>query len=610
MIKRKKKQFLNEKKFKDKYETYYNLKEEKEPTKWLVLRHLKPYWFFAVLCSLCMIGEVVCDLFLPLHMAKIIDVGIKESQMNVIYIEGLYMVLIAIAGGFAGFMSAVFGSIASRKFGNDLRKDCFDKAIHFSWEQTDKFTTGSLITRITNDVIALQIMVSMSIRMVVRTVMLFIGGITFMVNINPKFGIVLLCVLPFEVLLLILFLRKVNPYYMRVQQSLDGVNEVMQENVNGSRVVKAFVNEDSESSRFDEASVQLSKDSISVQKLLAYLSPFQTFFLDLTVILIMFIGGKEVLNNASFQIGEVSAALTYITQILHSVIMMGNLFQNVARATASSSRLREILQTKPVITDGDNNYQKVSGNVEFKNVTFKYTEETEEVLKDISFKVNKGETLAILGATGCGKSTIVNLIPRFYDAKGGSVLIDDINVKDYTLKNLRQNIGVVLQKSELFTGSIFDNIRWGKPNATLEEVRNAARIAQADDFITSFQDGYDTIIGEKGSSLSGGQKQRICIARALLKKPQILIFDDATSALDLATEAKLYKTLKEEMDDLTIILVAQRVASAKGAEKIMVLEDGYVSGIGTNDELLKTNSVYQDIYYSQLKDNGGEGNAK
>ena len=578
--------------------------------RWLIMRHLKPYWFYALLCSLCMIGEVVCDLFLPRHMAKIIDEGIKLSNLSVIYEHGIYMVLIAIAGGIAGFLSALFGAIASRKFGNSLRKECFAKAIHFSWEQTDKFTTGSLITRITNDVIALQITVSMSIRMVVRTFMLFIGGITFMVDINPKFGLVLLCILPFEILLIALFLKKVNPYFMRVQTSLDGVNEVMQENVNGSRVVKAFVTEEAESERFDKASVKLSKDSISVQKLMAYLSPFQTFFLDLTVILIIYIGGKEVMNNVDFKIGEVSAALTYITQILHSVIMMGNLFSNIARATASAKRVREILTTEPVINNGEIEEASIEGNVEFKNVSFKYLEETENVLKDVSFKVNKGQTLAILGATGCGKSTIVNLIPRFYDTKGGSVLIDGEDVKDYNLKTLRQNIGVVLQKSELFTGTIYDNIRWGKPDATLEEVRAAAKIAQADDFIMAFANGYDTVLGEKGSSLSGGQKQRICIARAILKNPKILIFDDATSALDLATEANLYKALKQSMDDVTIILIAQRVASAKGAEKIMVIEDGQVAGIGTNDELLESNTVYQDIYYSQLKANGGEDYAK
>ena len=569
-----------------------------------VLSYLKPYWFYAILCSLTMVGEVICDLYLPLHMRQIINIGIKLNDLNTIYIEGLYMILIAIAGGILGFLSAVFGSIASRKFGNDLRKACFSKAIHFSWEQTDRITTGSLITRITNDVITLQIMVSMSVRMFVRTLALFIGGITFMVNINPKFGLILLCILPFEILLLALFLRKVNPMYMQVQMSIDGVNEVMQENVNGARVVKAFTNEEKEEKRFDKASTKLANDTIRVSKLLAYLSPFQTFFLDLTIILVIYIGGREVLMNSSFQIGDVSAALTYIMQILMSVMMLGNLFQNAARATTSAKRIREILETDPAITSGEFINPIEKGEIEFQNVTFSYGE-GESVLKDISFKLDAGSTLAILGATGSGKSSLVNLIPRFYDIDSGAILLDGVEVKDYDLKVLRRSIAIVLQKAEIFTGSIFDNIRWGKPDATLEEVRHAATLAQADSFIMGFTDGYDTIVGEKGSSLSGGQKQRIAIARALLKHPKVLIFDDATSALDLKTESLLYKALRSEMKDTSIIIIAQRVASAKDAKTIMVLEDGKVVGMGSSAELLANNPVYQDIYYSQLKRDGG-----
>ena len=571
-----------------------------------VLSYLKPYWFYAILCSLTMIGEVICDLYLPLHMRNIINIGIKLNDLNTIYIEGLYMILIAIAGGILGFLSAVFGSIASRKFGNDLRKACFSKAIHFSWEQTDKITTGSLITRITNDVITLQIMVSMSVRMFVRTLALFIGGITFMVNINPKFGLILLCILPFEILLLALFLRKVNPMYMQVQMSIDGVNEVMQENVNGARVVKAFTNEEKEEKRFDKASTKLANDTIRVSKLLAYLSPFQTFFLDLTIILVIYIGGREVLMNSSFQIGDVSAALTYIMQILMSVMMLGNLFQNAARATTSAKRIRKILETTPTILPGEYVQPIQNGDIEFKNVHFSYSTGEEEVLNNINFKLEAGSTLAILGATGSGKSSLVNLIPRFYDVDQGDIYLDGVSVKDYDLKVLRRSIGIVLQKAEIFTGSIFDNIRWGKPDATLEEVREAARLAQADSFIMGFTDGYDTIVGEKGSSLSGGQKQRIAIARALLKHPKVLIFDDATSALDLKTESLLYRALRSEMQDMTIILIAQRVASAKDAKTIMVLEDGKIVGMGSSAELLESNPVYQDIYYSQLRRNGGE----
>lgn len=574
-----------------------------------VLKYLRPYWLYAVLAALAMVGEVIADLNLPLHMAKIIDEGIQLKDMAIIYKHGLIMLAIAILGAIGGFLSALFGSIASRKFSNDLRKACFEKAINFSWEQTDKITTGSLITRITNDVQTLQMLVSMSVRMFVRTIMLFIGGIAFMVRINPKFGVILLCVLPIEILLLFVFIRRVNPMFSKVQKSLDRVNEVMQENVNGSRVVKAFANEEVEIVRFGKASVELSENNYNVQKLLAYLSPFQTLFLDITIISVLFIGGKEVMKNVGFKVGEVSAALTYILQILHAVMSMGHLFQTVARGTASARRIREVLETEPAIKSGEV-VQEINGNIEFKNVCFKYTSSNENILSNISFKVNAGESIAILGATGTGKTTIVNLIPRFYDVLEGSIEIDGVDVREYDLNTLRENIGVVLQKSELFTGTIFDNIRWGKPDATLEEVREAAKIAQADDFIMSFSEQYNTVIGEKGSSLSGGQKQRICIARAILKNPKILIFDDATSALDLATEARLYKALKEYMNDVTIILIAQRVASAKGAEKIIVLDDGVISGIGTNNELLENNEIYKDIYYSQLKANGGEDYAK
>lgn len=570
-----------------------------------VLRYLRPYWWIALLAALAMVGEVICDLELPMHMAKIIDIGIKKNQMNVIYEHGIYMLLIAIAGSIGGFLSALFGSISSRKFGNSLRKATFKKALNFSWEQTDKVTTGSLITRITNDVMTLQMLVSMSVRMFVRTIMLFCGGIGYMVRINPKFGLILLIVLPIEILVIFIFLRKVNPMFVQVQESLDSVNEVMQENVNGSRVVKTFTNEEKESNRFDRVSKNLSNKSIRVSKLLAYMSPFQILFLNITVISILYIGGNEVLAGTGMQIGEVSASLTYITQILNAVMSMGHLFQTVARGIASGRRIQDILNTEPTIVSGGTSLD-ILGNVEFKDVCFKYRTSSNDILTNINFEVKQGESLAILGATGSGKTTIVNLIPRFYDCYSGSVLVDGVDVKEYDLKSLRQSISLVLQKSELFTGSIFDNIRWGKPDATLEEVREACRIAQADDFIMSFNDGYDTIIGEKGSSLSGGQKQRVCIARAILKKPKILIFDDATSALDLNTEARLYKALKEYMSDVTIILIAQRVASAKGAEKIMVIDDGEIKGIGTNDELLKTNEVYQDIYYSQLKANGGE----
>ena len=569
-----------------------------------LIKYLKPYFIYAILAAVSMIGEVICDLYLPLHMKDIIDIGIKQSQTNVIYEHGIYMLILACIGGVCGFLSAVFASVCSQKFANDLRKDTFQKVLNISWEQTDKFTTGSLVTRITNDVTAVQQLVAMSVRMFVRTFMLFFGGITFMLSIEPEFGYILMAVLPCEIILLVLFIRRVNPLFSQVQTSLDGVNEVMQENVTGARVVKAFANEEYEKERFNKSSVNLSNVSIKVQKLMAYMSPFLTFFLDVTIILIILVGGNKVFQDVGFEIGSVSAALTYVMQILMAVMSMGMLFQNVARASASAKRILAVLDTTPSIISGTNTDVSMNGVVEFKDVTFRYSTGN-NVIENISFKLNEKETLAILGATGSGKTTIVNLIPRFFDVTSGDIYINDVSVKEYDLEYLRKNIGIVLQKSELFSGSILDNIKWGNSEATMEEVIWAAKIAQAHDFISSFKNGYDTIIGEKGSSLSGGQKQRICIARAILKKPKLLIFDDATSALDLSTEAKLYQALKEALDDTSIILIAQRVASAKGADKILVLDDGKVSDIGTNEYLLEHNSVYQDIYYSQLKKEGG-----
>lgn len=569
-----------------------------------VLKYLKPYWFYAALCSLCMVGEVICDLFLPLHMATIIDEGIKGNNLDIIYKHGMYMLMIAIAGGIGGFLSALFGSIASRSFGNDLRKATFHKAIHFSWEQTDNLTTGSIITRITNDVITLQISVSITIRMFVRTVMFFIGGITFMVNINPRFGLVLLVVLPIEILLMFLFIRRVNPLFTKVQTSLDNVNDVMEENVNGARVVKAFSMEEKEKKRFEKASMELSNNVLSISNVLAFLSPLQQILLNVTIILILYIGGRMVLSDSNFTIGLVSAALTYIIDILNSVMNLGNLFQNLARATVSAKRIREILSTDATIDNCDNPYKdELKGDITFNDVNFSYIE-NKTILEHISFKLNQGSSLGIIGETGSGKSSLVNLIPRFYNIDNGEILIDSKNIKDIELKNLRRSIGIVLQKAELFTGTILDNIKWGNLDATLDDVRRVAKIAQADDFIMSFKDGYDTIISEKGVSLSGGQKQRISIARALLKNPKILIFDDATSALDLKTEKDLLKAIKEEMKDVTLIIVAQRIASIKDLDNILVLDNGKINGLDTSENLLKNNLIYQDIYSSQLR--GGE----
>lgn len=572
-----------------------------------VLRYLKPYWLFALLCPLAMILEVSMDLLQPTLMSDIVDNGIlgdaaADENLRHVLITGLKMLVFSLIGCFGGIASAAFGTAAAQKMGNDLRKDTFAKVMHMSFQQTDKFTTGSLVTRLTNDITAIQEFVAMSLRMFVRTGMQFIGGIAVILTLNVNFGIVLVISLPVQLIAVAIIMKKASPLFSIVQSRLDKVNSVVQENVSGARVVKAFTREEYEINRFDNANTDLMTTNLKVQKLLATLNPILMIIMNASVIAIIMIGGFQVEAKA-MQVGEVMAAVTYITQILMSVMMVGMMFQQVSRSAASMKRVNEVLSTNPVISDGNKSADSDnSGTVEFRNVGFSYPGSSgKPVLSGIDLKVGKGQMIAILGSTGCGKTSLVNLVPRFYDASDGDVLVDGVNVKDYDVDTLRSKIGVVLQKSELFSGTVAENIRWGCETATDEEVKTAAGIAQAEEFIDGFNDGYDTMISEKGASLSGGQKQRMAIARAIIKKPEILIFDDSTSALDLSTEAKLHKALRENLSGVTVIMIAQRIASVMRADKIAVLENGSICAFGTHKELMETSSVYRDIYYSQMK---------
>ena len=572
-----------------------------------VLRYLKPYWFFALLCPLAMILEVSMDLLQPTLMSDIVDNGIlgnaaADENLRYVLITGLKMLVFSLIGCFGGIASAAFGTAAAQKMGNDLRKDAFAKVMHMSFQQTDKFTTGSLVTRLTNDITAIQEFVAMSLRMFVRTGMQFIGGIAVILTLNVNFGLVLVISLPVQLIAVAIIMKKASPLFSIVQSRLDKVNSVVQENVSGARVVKAFTREEYEINRFDNANTDLMTTNLKVQKLLATLNPILMIIMNASVIAIIMIGGFQVEAKA-MQVGEVMAAVTYITQILMSVMMVGMMFQQVSRSAASMKRVNEVLSTNPVISDGHKSADSDnSGTVEFRNVGFSYPGSSgKPVLSGIDLKVGKGQMIAILGSTGCGKTSLVNLVPRFYDATKGDVLVDGVNVKDYDVDTLRSKIGVVLQKSELFSGTVAENIRWGCETATDEEVKTAAKIAQAEEFIDGFNDGYDTMISEKGASLSGGQKQRMAIARAIIKKPEILIFDDSTSALDLSTEAKLHKALRENLSGVTVIMIAQRIASVMRADKIAVLENGSICAFGTHKELMESSSVYRDIYYSQMK---------
>lgn len=570
-------------------------------------KYLKPYALFAVLTPLSMVGEVLGDLLQPKIMSKIVDDGVLGQDMDLIIRTGLLMLLVLIGGGACGIAASAFGGIASQSFSRDLRVDVFKRVMGLSFEQTDKFTTGSLVTRLTADITAIQQMVDFMLRMLVRDSLLFFGGIIMMLTLNVRFGIIILCALPIEIIMMIVILKKANPYYSIVAKRLDTVNSVVQENVTGARVVKAYVREDTEEKRFDNANISLMESNLRVQTLMAILQPLLMIILNLSVIAVIVIGGWQVQAQA-MKVGEVMAAITYLTQVLHGVMMMSMMFQTLAKASASANRLREVLETDPVIKSGSVSLaDKTGGTVSFKNVSFSYPEtKGRPVISDLTLDIKSGEIVAILGATGSGKSSLVNLIPRFYDCTAGEVLVDGVNVKDCKLDELRKKVGIVLQKSELFSGTVEDNIKWGDKNATHEEVISAAQAAQADEFIQKIPAGYEGIIAEKGASLSGGQKQRLSISRAVLKKPEILILDDSTSALDLGTEAKLRAEIDRKMNGTTLIIIAQRIQSVKSCDRIAVLDHGKLCACDTHENLLKTCEVYQDIYASQVKTSGGE----
>lgn len=573
-----------------------------------MLKYLKKYWIFCLLAPLFMVGEVAMDLLQPDMMADIVDNGVLKSDIELIVTVGIRMILFVIFGGFCGIMCGVFANIAAQGFGNDLRKDLFARIMSLSFQQTDKISTGSLITRLTNDVTQVQNMVMMSVRGLVRNSVMFIGGIFMLYRQSPRFALLAACGLPFVIFFVTFFLKKAAPLFAIVQKKLDGINNVMQENVAGARVVKAYVKEEHELERFDAANEALCRENLRVQTLLAFMGPCMNIVLNLCIVGVILIGGITVKNGGTMTPGNVMAAITYLSQILHGITFMANIFQTFTRAKASADRINEVLNSPEIITDGTASMEKETartGEIEFRNVSFAYPESLgDNVLENISFRVKAGETLAIIGATGSGKSSLIHLIPRFYDVTEGEVLIDGVNVKNYGLKELRDKISIVLQKAELYSRTIESNIKWGKKDATPWEIKTAAEIAQADDFICASRYGYYTQVTEGGHSLSGGQKQRISIARAMVKKHEILIFDDATSALDLRTEARLYDALNREYPDTTKIIIAQRIASIKGADRIAVLDNGQIAEIGTHEQLLKKSAIYRDIYHSQMKEGG------
>lgn len=575
-----------------------------------MLKYLKKYWFFALLAPIFMIGEVSMDLLQPELMSRIIDDGVLGlnnggvGNLNTVITIGLKMIGFVALGGICGIMSSVFANLCAQQFGNDVRKAVFKRIMEFSFEQTDKFSTGSLITRVTNDITQLQNFVMQCLRGFVRTSMLFIGGIACMVSLNMEFGIIIACALPFVAVCVVYFIAKANPKFTVLQKKLDKVNNVMQENVSGARVVKAYVKEDYETERFEKANNELVSTQLDVLLLLSYMTPIMNIILNLSVVAVIKVGGIQV-SAGSATPGNVMAAITYCSQVLNAVMRMTMIFQTASRGIASKKRVMEIINCEPAIKSGTYNKETaVKGKVEFKNVSFAYPGmDNENVIENFNLVINPGETIGILGATGCGKSSLVNLIPRFYDVTKGEVLIDDVNVKDYDLQVLRDKVSIALQKPEIFSTTIAENIAWGDDSADSEKIRQAADIAQATEFIDNRTDGMDTQVSQGGHSLSGGQKQRVAISRAVLKNSEILIFDDATSALDLKTEADLYSELSAKKYDVTRIIIAQRIASVKNADRIVVMDNGRLADVGSHSELIKTSEIYKDIYESQLKGN-------
>ena len=567
--------------------------------------YLKPYWLFAILSPLLMMGEVAVDLMQPKLMASIISEGVLKQNIPFIIETGVKMLVLVVIGGFMGIMCAYTASVAAQGFGNDVRVDAFKRVMHLSLQQTDSFTTGSLITRMTNDITTVQDLVQSILRMFVRAPMFLIGGLIMCLNLNVNFGYVMLCSIPLQAAIVIMMVWKGNPLFTAVQKKIDRVNSVVQENIGGARVIKAYTREDYEIARFDEANKDYRNTNLHVMELMSSIMPLLMIVMNLAIIAIIYIGGLQA-EAQTMDIGGIMAGVQYVSRVLMSIMMLNMIFQQIARGRACAARIREVLASDPAIENGEISKHEAEGSVEFRSVRFKYPNSSgNDVLHDINLTVHRGETLAIIGETGSGKSSLVNLIPRFYDTVEGDVYVDDVNVRQWDLQSLRSRISFVLQKSELFSGTVRDNIRWGKEDATEEEIAKAAEIAQASEFIHSLPGGYDGYIAEKGASLSGGQKQRMAIARAVVRKPSIIIFDDSTSALDLGTEAKLQAALRENLKDTTVIMIAQRIASVMRADRIAVIDNGTIVACDTHENLMKSCTTYQDIYASQMR-NGGE----
>lgn len=604
--------------------------ENKSRVRWF--KYVKPYLPYFIIGPLCMIVEVIGEVLMPAFLSAIVDnvtpitdvsqaaeqsgiskivtdiiekfsQNVQPNDTGYILIIMVFMIITALLMMLGGVGGSYYGAKASVNFAADLRKDMYAKVQSYSFNNVDKFSTGSLVTRMTNDVTQMQNFVNMLLRMCLRSPGMLIGALIMAVSLNKQLAVVLAVTIPILLITQAIVISKGFPRFSRMQEKIDGLNSNVQESLTNVRVIKSFVREDHEKKRFRKSNKGLKDAGISAMNIMIIMSPLMSLIMNATTIAVVYLGSKYV-TLGNMTVGNLAAFITYINQILFSLMMVTFLFMMSSRALASAKRIKEVLEEDLDISDENATCKDKTvenGDIEFRNVSFRYYKTSQDkVLDTINLKINSGETVGIIGSTGCGKTTLVSLIPRLYDTDEGEVLVDGTNVKDYSLKNLREGIGMVLQKNVLFSGTIEENLRWGDQDADMDTLRKAADHAQADGFVTSFTEGYQTELGQGGVNVSGGQKQRLCIARALLKKPKIIILDDSTSAVDTATEKKIREAFATELAGTTKIIIAQRISSVMEADKIIVINDGVITGMGTHDELIQTNTEYQEIYNSQM----------